>query len=444
MIFLDHPLFHANTLYLQDATGNPIGLYNYIVDSVVHETSEALEEASSLYVISHEFAHRRFTHQPGHNTFEVIRRLTAISHALLSKLLAIAVGTGSPLRGRSLSALSCDGKTPEIALAAESIIKRIQFIENYIDMGDRGIGIIAEMEALDWGTAAFQGQVEDDIQVTSQGDIRVSKAWLLKTQMFETLIRNYPSDFGGYNVSFGSFQNAARSAWGGYSLIDSYQVRQELLRLCTYILYLNEDNSIQVLDPIKLIIENASFCCHNEEEALAALSAHRQQLDLQSKTLIDTFQELLLQGIHDSSEKELVKTLNDLVVKQLEGSMYLGSDTALQSAHWSSTWAFLHYFFHQDYGYYRVHFIWPYIAHFTPKGGWKYLLFYESLRQSLKAGSIFICPLRGWKTASMGIRSIVTPDEVKCTEQCAIRRLMVAISQHSELIQQESFCDVEN
>jgi hypothetical protein len=260
-----NPPFLSNSLHMPDEEG----LYLFLVDTLVVPSGHHGE------IQKHEVAHRALTHAVMNNsTFDVIRELVGMSHTLLWLLLDLAFQYEVSIRGKKLGDLQVSGGTPQARSDIEALLRRVEYVENIIDMGWRGLAPIAEFAAID-----FSEGVQDD-----------EKKWFLwrkspfpdlehkydkeKDRLVKAVMSRYPTDFGGYHMRFGSFQKALWKAWSEYKKINDDGARKELLRLCMSLLYL-ENNEVYVMDPIQVILDYASFAQQHGEEARNAFFAER-------------------------------------------------------------------------------------------------------------------------------------------------------------------------
>jgi hypothetical protein len=436
------PFSGSNTLFIQDRSGEPVGYYNFLVDALVLSNSA---QVAATDVVAHEVAHRQFAHVLPYNTFDIVRRLTGASYSLLLSAMVLAVDHNVRIIGTNLGELACEGGDDGPRKVIEELLKRLRMAEDIIDMGWRGLEIVAEIQAIDYGTDLYG---DNEVQGSDiQDGIQLTPAWFQKTHMIEALMQHYPADFGGYHVGFGTFQEAMRSVWAAYTVITDRRAREEMLRLCTYVLYFNDNLEIEVLDPIKVITENASFARHNPEKTVESLIKHREQLALRGKNLIESIQQLLVQDIPTHLGEELVETLHQLVLKELGGGFSFGSDTAMLGLfHAVQFWSFYTYVLGEGTG--TVTFSAPYlfaggeVTNDLPEDWWRRLAFLEQLRQAAKKSDKFVCPFYGfYREAKLGVRRIVTPDQVKCNAACVIRQWVESFRSNFELIDGAVLCE---
>jgi hypothetical protein len=106
--------------------------------------------------------------------------------------------------------------------------------------------------------------------------------------------------------------------------------RKELLRLCMSLLYL-EDNGVQVMGPIQVILDRASFAQQHGEEARKAFFVERQMIGLKAMGLIGAIREQVFAGVDDGVQviRDLTKGLSYLVQDQFEQAENKYLDTGL-------------------------------------------------------------------------------------------------------------------
>jgi len=133
-----HPLFQTGVFRFSTATGNPIGYYNPVIDSVF------LNDLN-MNVLWHETTHRTMSITDGTS---VLRYLAAISHALLSNLIEITEISNLEFTGKSLNELKL--KSSFTNSTVDTILKRLQDIEQIFDIYYKNFLIPAEFSAIDF------------------------------------------------------------------------------------------------------------------------------------------------------------------------------------------------------------------------------------------------------------------------------------------------------
>lgn len=471
----DHPLFRTNSLRMAKGEGKESGMYNFLMDALIY-----FEENKD--VVQHEVAHRimnNFGMQT--STFHVISELAGISHALLWAIGELARQYMPLIQGHKLGELVISeprvpGKhSEEIKAIMEGLLSRVEYVENIIDMGWRGLEPMAELAAIDfaegvddveggWGLQRMEGFFGPNPPLHVTGMIEARNEY--KNNMVEAVLSTYPRDFGGYHVTaFGSFQEAMRHAWGEYSKIQDDKVRKELLRLCMTLLVLDDNQNVQVFDPVKLLLDKAVFAQEHADEARSTFFVDRLYLGSQGLRLVEFVAQEVLEDLPENiyAVRDWAKALRLLVGSQAEWErgglvdniyarvLEIFSKHATRSfmtferktPHENTVFinsAFLYRAAQNDL--LRQDPSWP---ENLPKDWWRRLILIESVRQGLKSGRPIACPLRAWKRETLPITLLegdAHTDPMRCDNDCIIRQGLDIANWWSWLPTEKTVCDV--
>lgn len=465
----DNPLFYSNTVNLQGSSGN-VGAYMFMADAL-------LIPKRDQEIRQHEIAHRILAHHNiGFSTFQLVGYLAGINYALLLALEHVIRKHDAFLHGKKLGEFYVSTKNQrgdEVKSVVNTILERIKYVEGLIDMAWRGFIPVAELLAIDFADGAEKAIWDWKIRqptLSEKENIENSKK---KLKYVKSLINEYPSDFGGYHMNFGSFQNAMLKAWEAYNSIEDEETRKELLQLCSCIMFIDDNNQIQVREPISIILRNASLAQKQGKSVVGNLCAERQYVELMSIKLIHKVRELVLDGIPNEFIKiqELVSAMHQLVNKQSDGDIFPMPIRELSIYSRDASFSFLRFQYtnggEQEVIINPVFIInaalndrelskntedpdknpWP---KNLPVDWWRRLILLEAFRQSIKNGSPLTCPLLGWKVAfqawllSFQESLNLNLEYVECHENCFIRNWLSNASAWNALSPSKGFCNLED
>ena len=446
-IISGHPLFRSNALHMITEAGE-VGAYSFLVDALfVPENDKKIEH--------HEVAHRALTHlNMKDSTFTVIRGLVGISHTLISLIVQYMLAKNILVDGKKLEDIaikeSGDANQTERNYLL-NLFNRLKYVEDIIDMGWRGLEPIAEIAAIDFAEGVKYAAGDWNLSTeNNEGEVK-SISLEEKTRLIEAFISNYPSDYFGYNTTtYGSFQEAVRQTWQAYIEIPDDEVRKELLRFSMNLLYLDEQNVIQNIDPLSIILGNATVAQTNPLGAFVELDYQRQQIGQKGRKLVEYVASQVLHDIHVDFQRPR------LYMNQVEQL------TANQSTAWKRRdiiiplHSIIVYAVDPAQGFLR--FQWgsentvsinsTFLLRVAkddkvPQDWWRRVMFLESARQALKNGEQIICPFRGWNVSSPYlevINSIERVPDISCNKKCFIREWIHLFSWMSRLSQQYFAC----
>jgi hypothetical protein len=437
--------FLANALHC-GSEESEIGLYFPIPDAL-------LIPVESWDVRRHEVAHRSFSQGgTGGSDFLAIRHLVGISHALCLHIFRLAEKNDLFIHGRQLGELHVSGQ-PSVCTIVEGLLCGVEEVERNIDMVWHSLVPIAEIAAIDFS---------EDLSPTSPSPYlwrstnlsfeEREKVDEQKARLIQAAVAGYPPDFGGHHVTFGSFQEAVRQAWIAYNRIDDDITRKELLRLAMSSLSpVENQSSFQIIDPIKLILDNAAFAQQHAEEAQRAFFIKRSLRSRAVLTWLDLIVTQFYGGIDDALESALLtaelireKIEDDPEKRGMPYSMTLGMYDVAHTG--SGLWfSLLRFVWSADGG--GVASINPVfldvLDEMVPSDPsypirWLLnLLFREVLRQALKTGQPIICPFKGYKISSPN-----REEAFKCSASCRMRQLLELASRSTELVSDDALCEI--
>jgi len=296
-------------------------------------------------------------------------------------------------------------------------------------------------------------------------------------------VQDYPEEFGGYHIKYGSFSAAMEEAWLAHGAIADRELRFPILELALHILYLDENNQIRVNDPLEVIIRTSSHALHqgsNElQDQLARLTAgygHRGRL------LTDRLTRELLSGIPDtvSSHRNMALALSYLMLEQKSGKLNEISPPMINK--WVDTLS--RSFMRVELGendqasialnpnfvitaHHRISHVLNH-RNGTPTSKlqgelsksileqprfmslwqdlglhpdwWRRLALLEALRFSLKSGTPLICPFKGWRFEDFGIGAL-EDYPIKCDDQCIIGSWLRRLKAKTEIVAGHATCE---
>jgi len=299
-----HPLFRIGILHLLDVKDQErvriVGFYNPVIDSVF------LADAN-YEVEQHEVAHRVFA--VGLGGFDVLRRLAGFSYILLYALFNIAAREKVQFVGRNLKALRYVG-SPSCGPFLDVLIDRLKFVEGLSAMCFRALTPVAEIAAIDCAPGKWDHKwIPQRIPNTDPSTRK------RKIDLIDAVARQFPKDFGGYQLQHGSFQTAFRTVWEAYSSIENPDIAKALLRWVMSAAVLPDDPSdpsnYMVTDTLAMILTNAPTAQKGGKEALVLLTlmtrANRDQVD----ALLEWLAKDILRDIPD--EYHIVGSLPQLI-----------------------------------------------------------------------------------------------------------------------------------
>jgi tetratricopeptide (TPR) repeat protein len=423
------------------------GLYLFLPDAIVVLGPHGEVE-------KHEVAHRFYAQYiMRDSSFETLRQLVGISYTLLSVLHGLANGEwwlaaqanrAFRIEGMKLGNLHVIG-TSERAEAVRTVIQRLEYIENLVDMAWRTLEPISELGAIDFAEGVGKrGLNWNLIRSEPSGSSR-------KRDLVEAVIAQYPKEFGGYYTSYGSFQDAMRQVWEAYDQIENDQARHELLSLAMTVIYLDSGNVVKIADPISVILNNATFAREAGVRASEAFSARSHELRKKADQLID-WVELLLEDVPDEyhEARRFADAVSRLSHRQWEyggwgrgllpmglSPMYLTDDANSLEA------SFLRFKVGADdraYAYVNPAFLIAPMHELRddvglddlPLDWWQQLLFLEELRQAIKIGRPLSCPFNGWLS------------NLPCRSNCTIGQRIHNLGYWPEITAEFSRCEADD
>ena len=259
-----HPLFLNSTLCFPNTSGAGIdGFYNPIIDG-------AFFAISTPGVEQHEIAHRLFS--VGLGGFDLLRQLAGYSYVMLWALIETANRDHVRLLGTSLSTLR--SREPSAAgRYIESIIQRLRQVQSLYDMFYRALVPVAEIAAIDFAPGKFDHKWFP--YRISNSDPAASAT---KTKLVDSVASQFPPDFGGYSVEYGSFRKALRRVWNTYTAVENPDVARALLQMVMSSILLADNDTppgqIDVADTLAMILEAAPKLRTAGKEELVTLAGY--------------------------------------------------------------------------------------------------------------------------------------------------------------------------
>lgn len=478
-LILNNPLLSDNVLTTRDPGGNE-SYYNFMVDLIASDHS--INEVRSLPGF-HEVIHRATSNYRSlTNSFFLLRKLAGLSYALIMHFLILLDENNLKLKGNKFSNLDLHDGSLELNEDFKSIIQRILYVESIYDMGWRAIIPVAELIAIDFSNDIlphdyfyFGWDIDRYYQLMKRDKDTQKKLGQLKES-----IKDFPENFGGYDVKYGSFSKAMEEMFLAYNAIDDNAVRFPILDSALHVLYLDKTKQFAVNDPIEMIMNLCSESqLSNREEFLKKLAYLRVTYGNAGQNLIVKLAKDLLYDLPKNiiNHRDLPLVISFLMVEQKQGQ--LNGLHSSQFIDWVETLSksFLrmdltelglpqisfnpNYLMASNYRicknlkikspFHKAKYkrdiledpkyqkIWKEFD--LQPDWWQRLIFLESLRYSLKNGKSLRCPFNGLDIKD--ISDIEIENElIRCNNKCFIRTWLLKLADKSEIINTKSFCNI--
>jgi hypothetical protein len=269
------------------------------------------------------------------------------------------------------------------------------------------------------------------------------------------VVAGYPPDFGGYHITFSSFQEAVQQAWKDYNKIQDDGVRKELLHFAMSSFNpLENQAKYSIMDSIELILNNTDLAQQHPEEALLAFFMERFN---RSQVVLTWFDFFIAQNFKDMEDNiknawfviDLIQDVREKI-KQEPGKWGMpyahtvGMYDVVDGG--SGLWfSFLRFVWNTDgSGIARINPVFlDVLGELVPSNPafpilWLFqLLFREAFRQALKMGQPIVCPFKGYK-----ISSSQREESLKCSANCLMRQWLTKVSHWSNLVSDNAFCEI--
>lgn len=440
-----HPLALSNTLRLPGETS--MGMYLHLVDSIIQTNDE-------VDIFYHEVAHRIFFYGGMEaSSFHIIQNLAGLSHTLIWEITRIINEHEIHLQGNNIKNLTIHNKknNNEINARLGQLIHYVNYIEEHIEMAWRGLEPFAEFSAIDFAYTVTQNRRGGSLwrKKDSSNPDEESE----KEKIIDYLLEKYPSNFGGYNINYGSYQNAIKTAWREYKSVDNEKMQRELLRLSMNTLYMEpKEERVYIGDPIYLILQNVSIARKGDDKAFNDLFKKRELLAYKASFFLAWLEQRILLGLSDEAlhYKKYPELLHMLVLSQLSQDSQKRFMTPVVwgqgsiDSQLSSEVGFLNFKYKTNQG--EIVLINPAFLinanlkktkpaseeekeffHDITIDWWKELIFLESFRQAIKTGSKWQCPFYGFQILSSApTLSGVFQDEIgliECSSNCIVKKM---------------------
>lgn len=472
-----NPLLSGNVLTTRDSGGNE-SYYNFVVDLIA--SNRSINEVQSFPGF-HEVIHRATSNYRGlTNSFLLLRKLAGLSHALIMHLIIFLDKNNLRLKGNCLSNLTLLNGSFELNTEFSSIIQRISYLESIYDMGWKAIIPIAELIAIDFSNDIrphdyfyFGWDIDRYYQLMSMNN-DIQK----KLDQIKKAIKDFPENFGGYDVKYGSFSKAMEKTFLVYNKIDDDAVRFPILDTALHVLYLDETEQVVVNDPLEMIMKICSDpLLSNREEFLNKLAYLRVAYGNAGQKLIVKMAKDLMFDIPEDiiNHRDLPLAISYLMLEQKQGNInYLHYS---QFVKWVETLS--RSFLRMDFikqgssqieinpnfllaALYRIGKINNQETPFKPTQAekkiledpkilniwkqlnlqsdwWKRLILLESIRSSLKKGERFVCPFFGLEIKDI---SDIENEIIRCNDNCFIRAWLIKLAGNSDIVNGNSFCNI--
>lgn len=458
----EHPLCRVNTLrapYRDDP-----GAYSYIVDAVVTASppptyfvaryeDKVRPLSLSADIARFEYCNRMFTHLHG-TSFDIIRRLTGISHALLSVVGDLAWEHQIKVGGHQLEELQVSGGPPKTRSFITELLRRVGNIERTVDRIWHALEPVAELGSIDFSDRVPLFPLE-----AWETEVRRDR----KAIKFLAMIERYSPAFGGYHerTSYESFQALMRHLWVEFHRIGDFETRKEILRLGMAVATLGETDDLVTRDPITTLLNNMAAAQQDGTAARRAFAQEGHRLHLEALRGV--------RALEDEALRDIDPKARD--IHHFAPSLATHVDHQINWEHWLNggvfPWDRRHLSYHESE--YRPFFWFTVTQSATssvevnnpvfidrvprdeegallnpllPATWWRQLIVLEAFRQALKSGRPLMCPFRGFQ-----IRGESSPwhedfpqTRTECSRFCLIGRWLERATQWSDLPTERATC----